>query len=65
MAKKTKTVDEEVTADAVEITLAVKESSAPIAIAPAVYVKPKLSSAQIKELLKEYSKVTLKARGII
>jgi hypothetical protein len=32
---------------------------------PEVPVKPKLSPAQIKALLKDYSKVTLKARGII
>jgi hypothetical protein len=32
---------------------------------PEVPAKPKLSPAQIKELLKDYSKVTLKARGII
>ena len=37
-----------------------------VAVAPVAKAeKPKLSPAQIKELLKDYSKVTLKARGII
>jgi len=58
MAKKKTSVDKEVTADAVE-------EPAVAATAPAEYVKPKLSASQIKELLKDYSKVTLKARRII
>ena len=57
---KKQTIDEEVIADEAEITLAVKETPA-----AAEFIKPKLSPAQIKELLKDYSKVTLKARGII
>lgn len=57
---KKQTVNEEIIADQPEIILAVKETPAPVE-----FMKPKLSPAQIKELLKDYSKVTLKARGII
>ena len=63
MAKNKKhTNAEEVITAPVKINLEVKETP----VAPtATPVKPKLSPAQIKELLKDYSKVTLKARGII
>ena len=65
MAKKKKhTAGEEVITDEVKITLAVKETPVATTAAP-ITEKPKLSPAQIKELLKDYSKVTLKARGII
>lgn len=61
MAKNKKhTNAEEVITAPVKITLEVKETP----VAP-ITEKPKLSAAQIKELLKDYSKVTLKARGII
>jgi hypothetical protein len=56
MAKNKKQIAEEETVDAVEETTVAT---------PAEYAKPKLSDAQIKQLLKDYSKVTLKARGII
>jgi hypothetical protein len=61
MAKKKTSTDEEIIAPTPEIALAVEETvvSAPVA------TKPALTAAQIKELLKDYSKVTLKARGII
>lgn len=59
MAKNTKQITQEETVDAVE------ETAVTTPTAPAEYAKPKLSDAQIKQLLKDYSKVTLKARGII
>jgi hypothetical protein len=65
MAKKKTAVNEEVIADAVVETAEVEQTSVITPAAPYEYVKPKLSAAQIKELLKDYSKVTLKARGII
>ena len=56
MAKKKKETIEEVISPAVEETVAVEETTS---------AKKQLSAAQIKELLKDYSRVTLKARGII
>ena len=60
MANNKKQIAEEETVDAVEETTI----TTPVAT-PVEYAKPKLSDAQIKQLLKDYSKVTLKARGII
>jgi len=58
MAKKKKqTTEEEVITDDTLVANTTVETPAP--------VKAKLSDAQIKELLKDYSRVTLKARGII
>jgi len=55
----------EVIADAVEIDPAIEETVVIAPVAAYSYAKPKLTAAQIKELMKNYSKVTLKARGII
>jgi hypothetical protein len=76
MAKKNIITDPDVAEETVEVAttkpIAVKAAKSPAvktaktaAPSPEVPAKPKLSSAQIKELLKDFSKVTLKARGII
>jgi len=64
MANNKKQIAEEETVDAVEETTITTPVATPVAT-PVEYAKPKLSDAQIKQLLKDYSKVTLKARGII
>jgi|688.fasta_scaffold06483_28 hypothetical protein len=78
MAKKNIITDPDVAEETVEVATdkptAVKAAKTPAvktaktaapSPSPEVPVKPKLSAAQIKALLKDYSKVTLKARGII
>jgi hypothetical protein len=76
MAKKNIITDLDVAEETVEVATtkptAVKAAKTPApktaktaAPSPEVPVKPKLSPAQIKELSKDISRVTLKARGII
>jgi len=78
MAKKNIITDPDVAEETVEVATdkptAVKAAKTPAVKTakttapsppPEVPAKPKLLPAQIKELLKEYSKVTLRARGII
>jgi hypothetical protein len=78
MAKKNIITDPDVAEETVEVAttkpIAVKAAKTPAVKAaktaapspsPEVPAKPKLSPAQIKELCKDISRVTLKARGII